>query len=596
MSLNLHKAKSINIFTKLSRPKILYQNEKSSRIITYKDSLKKKGAFNYLKGFLTSRETSLIQYNFLNIKNLKSKNILSTIQKKSEYKNSSKIYRTNTSNNKAILESNYKVLARNNSKINQINSMKFKISLKHFFSNNDNFQKYPNNMGSFSPKNRYRLMKIYETLKFINPPCKTKESNLDNTLNKKQNNNKLNLEPNKKKLLKNKGKNKNPKKAELINYKIDKVNSFQLLNIKQKVNKNNFLNSDDKKEIQNNLDNKNYNEIVSENKKEQDNILTNDYENEEKITKIITSDEKNLINSVENLKEENEYNLNEFNKNIDNKEQLDDNNNYYKINIMENCLNKLYFDYSDGNYPNTNIYNYLINDEQNKNMIINKEIINRIVNQNDDKKNIKKKDLKKEQIINKNKLNRILNKNQIIQTDINENKENINTENIKSIKDIALPLKDEIILNKNNLNNNNNDKNDSDNKKNIDKNKINKLSEEKTKNLKDNHFEESKNNINLLSDLGSPEKNQEKVVDLPIKRNNKNSKVIKKPKLNLEQLLDDLQKSENNQYNENINSVKPKKNNFINSRKFKSIEFIGKNSVIMPPNEYTPSNPFIYSF
>ena len=92
---------------------------------------------------------------------MKSKNILSTIQKKSEYKNSSKIYRTNTSNNKAILESNYKVLARNNSKINQINSMKFKISLKHFFSNNDNFQKYPNNIGSFSPKNRYRLMKIY---------------------------------------------------------------------------------------------------------------------------------------------------------------------------------------------------------------------------------------------------------------------------------------------------------------------------------------------------------------------------------------------------------------------------------------------------
>ena len=157
-------------------------------------------------------------------------------------------------------------------------------------------------------------------------------------------------------------------------------------------------------------------------------------------------------------------------------------------------------------------------------------------------------------------------------------------------------MKDEIILNKNNLNNNNNDNNDSGNKKNIDKNKINKLSEEKTKNLKDNHFEESKNNINLLSDLGSPEKNHEKVVVLPIKRNNNNSKRMKKPKLNLEQLLDDLQKSENNQYNENINSVKPKKNNFINSRKFKSIEFIGKNSVIMPPNEYTPSNPFIYSF
>ena len=596
MSLNLHKSKSINIFTKLSKPKNIFQNENSSGIKSYKDFIKKESVLKYLKNFLTQREPSFIKYNFLSIKNLNNRDLPSAIQMEREIKNSSNTYRNNKTKSKSILDYKHNILMRNDNKIRQINSMKYITSLKHLYSNKNNFQKYPNNVGSFSPINKFRLMKINETLKLINPPCITKESNLEDSLDKKLFNNKLKLDSNNNKIQVKYEKNKNSKIKEIYKNKIDKVNSFQLLNVKKEIIKNNYLNSNDQKEIESYyIDDINNSKIFSGNKKVQDNIINNNYKNEILKTEIISLD-KNNINYFENIRKENGANINKINENFENNEHLNYYNKY-KMNIMENCINKLNFDYSDGNYSNTNIHNYLINDDQNKIIFPNKDILNEIENKNTHKNNISKKDVKKEQLINKYKLNQILLQNQIFQTDILENKENIKTENINTQKDLVLFMKDKILMEKNNLNNN--IKKDSNNKKNLkinfDKIKSNYLNEAERKNLNENCNAKNKNYIESFSDRGNYKKNPEKLF-LSIKHNNKNSQLIKKSKANLELLLDDFQNSEEKQYNENKHAVKQRKKNYINFRKSKAIEFLSKKSVIMPPNDYTPSSPFIYSF
>ena len=177
------------------------------------------------------------------------------------------------------------------------------------------------------------------------------------------------------------------------------MNSFQLLNVKKEIIKNNYLNSNDQKEIESYyIDDINNSKIFSGNKKVQDNIINNNYKNEILKTEIISLD-KNNINYFENIRKENGANINKINENFENNEHLNYYNKY-KMNIMENCINKLNFDYSDGNYSNTNIHNYLINDDQNKNIFPNKDILNEIENKNTHKNNISKKDVKKEQLIN----------------------------------------------------------------------------------------------------------------------------------------------------------------------------------------------------
>jgi hypothetical protein len=87
-------------------------------------------------------------------------------------------------------------------------------------------------------------------------------------------------------------------------------------------------------------------------------ILNNDDENN--LQEIIYSDD-NSLNLNDNIKEENKNENKEIfyiNKNVINADKLENSNNYNKINIMENCLNKLYFDYSDGNYTNSSIKFY----------------------------------------------------------------------------------------------------------------------------------------------------------------------------------------------------------------------------------------------
>ena len=112
-----------------------------------------------------------------------------------------------------------------------------------------------------------------------------------------------------------------------------------------------------------------------------------------------------------------------------------------------------------------------------------------------------------------------------------------------------------------------------------------------------NYLYENKNylNIQLLSDRTNDIKNRKKILSTN-KNFYRHSKLIKVPKNNLEILLDKIPKHEKDNTFLNTHSAKPNKNNYKNLRKSKIIEFINKNSAIMPPNDYNSSNQFIYSF
>ena len=108
---------------------------------------------------------------------------------------------------------------------------------------------------------------------------------------------------------------------------------------------------------------------------------------------------------------------------------------------------------------------------------------------------------------------------------------------------------------------------------------------------------ENKNyvNIQLLSDPRNNNKNQKKMI--PSKKNDfRLAKLMKYPKTNLETLLDKIPRHEKENNFINPHSVKHNKNNYKSLRKSKIIEFINKNSAIMPPNDYTSSTQFKYSF
>ena len=626
MSLNLHKAKTINNFlSKLKRPKKIINNKENNSRVVHKNYIKKEGLLDCLNSFLTPRRPYLIKQNLLNIKNKNSKNYLRTIQSKNEFKSPSNITTINKSKSKTIFDSYHKILFRNNPRIiNQINSLKYKNNLKNLFfnSNNNDKNNYPDRMGSFSPRNRFRLMKIYETLKFIKTPCTTKESNKEIIYNKEKLNNELNSDLTKEQFFYKKEKNNKYNKKEIKFYKIQNVNSLQFLKIKREKIQNNYMISKGRKETESDFKEDNINFMIfsginkDQEKKE---ILNNDDDNN--LQEIIYSDD-NSLNLNDNIKEENKNENKEIfyiNKNVINADKLENSNNYNKINIMENCLNKLYFDYSDGNYTNSNNYKYLNSEGQESNIIINKKIINKkfenigkniknnevinepIINDFQLKNNLeplkKEKDFSKE---NKNGLNKIASKNpnQLRPMDSIEDKENINTENIIKTSDIILSLDNETFTDKNNISN---IKKSSNTKKReefiYDNNKQNKLNEIKKINLNLNYLYENKNylNIQLLSDRTNDIKNRKKILSTN-KNFYRHSKLIKVPKNNLELLLDKIPKHEKDNTFLNTHSAKTNKNNYKNLRKSKIIEFINKNSAIMPPNDYNSSNQFIYSF
>ena len=539
MSLNLHKAKTINNFlSKLKRPKKIINNKENNSRVVHKNYIKKEGLLDCLNSFLTPRRPYLIKQNLLNIKNKNSKNYLRTIQSKNEFKSPSNITTINKSKSKTIFDSYHKILFRNNPRIiNQINSLKYKNNLKNLFfnSNNNDKNNYPDRMGSFSPRNRFRLMKIYETLKFIKTPCTTKESNKEIIYNKEKLNNELNSDLTKEQFFYKKEKNNKYNKKEIKFYKIQNVNSLQFLKIKREKIQNNYMISKGRKETESDFKEDNINFMIfsginkDQEKKE---ILNNDADNN--LQEIIYSDD-NSLNLNDNIKEENKNENKEIfyiNKNVINADKLENSNNYNKINIMENCLNKLYFDYSDGNYTNSNNYKYLNSEGQESNIIINKKIINKkfenigkniknnevinepIINDFQLKNNLeplkKEKDFSKE---NKNGLNKIASKNpnQLRPMDSIEDKENINTENIIKTSDIILSLDNETFTDKNNISN---IKKGSNTKKReefiYDNNKQNKLNEIKKINLNLNYLYENKNylNIQLLSDRTNDIKNR----------------------------------------------------------------------------------------
>ena len=625
MSLNLHKAKTINNFlSKLKRPKKIINNKENNSRVVHKNYIKKEGLLDCLNSFLTPRRPYLIKQNLLNIKNKNSKNYLRTIQSKNEFKSPSNITTINKSKSKTIFDSYHKILFRNNPRIiNQINSLKYKNNLKNLFfnSNNNDKNNYPDRMGSFSPRNRFRLMKIYETLKFIKTPCTTKETNKEIIYNKEKLNNELNSDLTKEQFFYKKEKTNKYNKKEIKFYKIQNVNSLQFLKIKREKIQNNYMISKGRKETESDFKEDNINFMIfsginkDQEKKE---ILNNDDENN--LQEIIYSDD-NSLNLNDNIKDENKNENKEIfyiNKNVINADKLENSNNYNKINIMENCLNKLYFDYSDGNYTNSNNYKYLNNESQ-ENNIINKKIINKkfenigkniknnevinepIINDFQLKNNLeplkKEKDFSKE---NKNGLNKIASKNpnQLRPMESIEDKENINTENIIKTTDIILSLDNETFTDKNNISN---IKKGSNTKKReefiYDNNKQDKLNEIKKINLNLNYLYENKNylNIQLLSDRTNDIKNRKKILSTN-KNFYRHSKLIKVPKNNLELLLDKIPKHEKDNTFLNTHSAKPNKNNYKNLRKSKIIEFINKNSAIMPPNDYNSSNQFIYSF
>ena len=622
----MHKAKTINNFlSNLKRPKkIINNNENSSRVV-HKNILKKEGLLECLNSFLTPRRPYLIKQNLLNIRNKNSKNYLRTIQSKNDFKSPSNNETINKSKSKTIFDSYHKILFRNHPRVNnQINSLKFRNNLKNLFfmSNNNEKKNYRDKMGSFSPRNRFRLMKIYETLKFIKTPSTTKEPNKEQNYNKEKSNNELNLDFSKEQLFIKKEKNKKYKEKEIKYYRIQNVNSLQFLKIKKEKIENSYIISKRRKEIENDLKEDNMNFMIfsgNKKRKEEKEILNND-----SLQEIIYSDD-NGLNLKNNIKEEikdEKKEINYIHKNVTNIDNLENLSNYNKMNIMENCLNKLYFDYSDGNYTNSNNYKYLNNDSQDSNIIINKKIINQkfekirkniknnevindpIINDFQPENNLEplkiEKNFSNENINNTNKNNEISNKNQnqIKPRDIIEDKENINTENIIKTSDIVLSLDNETFTDKNNISiikkeSNNNKKEELI----FDNSKQDKLNEIKKINLNLNYLYENKNYVNIqLSNIQRNDiKNPKKLLS-----SNKNiyrhSKLIKVPRNNLELLLDKIPKHEKENNFLNSHSVKTNKNSYKNLRKSKIIEFINKNSAIMPPNDYTTSEQFIYSF
>ena len=640
MSLNIRKAKTINnLFTKLSNTKRIIPRHgyHSNLKEKYKDLTNKENILDYLKSFLTQRKPYLLKGNNLLIKKRNSKNYLSTLPTKDEIISPANI------KCRGIFNINTKTKFRNIDKIsNQLNSMRYKKNTK-IFDRNNNYKNYSNKIIGFSPRNRYKLLKIYKSLHMLSP-CSTKQHNLEkdfknielirkrnDIFNKELKSDSNNLKKNKtdKDII-----NKEYKKQNSF-YKIQNVNSFQLVDQNKDVINNNYK-IKEKNDVEENLlkekivngdTPKTYLEYLKIQKIK--NVLKN---NEPKIIHMKEKDYNDITFDLDNEKKENN-NLNKRIIEINNKSELYDKNQtldiynkYNKINIMGNCLNKLFFDYSDGNYPNTTNYNYLKEDNQDKNIIINKEIIINKKKENNFKKieqpisiqlknELTSRDFEKERkmVINNspkkkekinyiktNKNNKIMIPNQMNRNDFIENKENINTDNIniKKPKNKILYMDNEMQGKKKNLSTIKNDSNNKVMNEIIpDKNKSC-LKEMNNINLNLNYLLENKNfmNIQLLSDVHQNKKNNPKKIIPPNNNFYKNSKVLKDQKSNLDLLLHKIPRHEKFFDEKNFVRSQSVKNSTINSqilRRNKIIEYINKNTSIMPPNDYNASTHLI---
>ena len=594
MSLNIRKAKTINNFLEKVKNfhKIINNKQKSIKEIS-KKFRKDEDMLEYLQSFLTPRRPSLVKQSYFYIKNKNNNNHISTIQSKSEIR-----YPSNMKSN-SIFRTKHNIIYRNNI-YSQINTLENKTNSSRLSYDTINQKNYTKNLIGFSPKNRYKLMEIYNKLHSIKTPCLTKESNSKKTfkffksdhfhkiINSDLNNDYYNIDKsiNNNKLKNNKKNNKIKDnniigKSKIDSYKIQNVNSLKF----SKINKENIINNNitlKEKEDEINLKEKNEIEFLSEKKNENiNNHIINGYQN---YIKTNTSEKNDVkINNTEYNKDDNKK-VNEIINKIKEKDKNDNQENlnkYYKANIMENCLNKLFFDYSDGNYTYANNYNYTNDENINENIIINKEKLVKKV------ENIKPKFetdylINDEKNINKNNFNQKLIENNFNEKVNLENKENINTENINIDKDIILSLDDEEIDSKNN-------------QKNLNQNLLNKL---KKINFNLNYLYENKNFVNIQLLHENPKKNPKQLIN---SKNDffRNSKLIKKSKTNLKFLSDNIPKHENiknEKYFSNSHSIENNKIYKQNFRKNKIFEYINKNSAIMPPNNYIPSSKIISGF
>ena len=592
MSLNIRKAKTINNFLEKVKNfhKIINNKQKSIKEIS-KKFRKDEDMLEYLQSFLTPRRPSLVKQSYFYIKNKNNNNHISTIQSKSEIR-----YPSNMKSN-SIFRTKHNIIYRNNI-YSQINTLENKTNSSRLSYDTINQKNYTKNLIGFSPKNRYKLMEIYNKLHSIKTPCLTKESNSKKTFrfsdnfrkifNSDLNNDYYNIDKsiNNNKLKNNKKNNKIKDnniigKSKIVSYKIQNVNSLKF----SKINKENIINNNitlKEKEDEINLKEKNEIEFLSEKKNENiNNHIINDYQNYLKTNTPEKNDVK--INNTEYNKDDNKK-VNEIINKIKEKDKNDNQENlnkYYKANIMENCLNKLFFDYSDGNYTYANNYNYTNDENINENIIINKEKLVKKV------ENIKPKFetdylINDEKNINKNNFNQKLIENNFSEKVNQENKENINTENINIDKDIILSLDDEEIDSKNN-------------QKKLNQNLLNKL---KKINFNLNYLYENKNFVNIQLLHENPKRNPKQLIN---SKNDffRNSKLIKKSKTNLKFLSDNIPKHENiknEKYFSNSHSIENNKIYKQNFRKNKIFEYINKNSAIMPPNNYIPSSKIISGF
>ena len=594
MSLNIRKAKTINNFLEKVKNfhKIINNKQKSIKEIS-KKFRKDEDMLEYLQSFLTPRRPSLVKQSYFYIKNKNNNHHISTIQSKSEIR-----YPSNMKSN-SIFRTKHNIIYRNNI-YSQINTLENKTNSSRLSYDTINQKNYTKNLIGFSPKNRYKLMEIYNKLHSIKTPCLTKESNSKKTfkffksdhfhkiINSDLNNDYYNIDKsiNNNKLKNNKKNNKIKDnniigKSKIDSYKIQNVNSLKF----SKINKENIINNNitlKEKEDEIDLKEKNEIEFLSEKKKENiNNHIINGYKN---YLKTNTPDKNDVkINNTEYNKDDNKK-VNEIINKIKEKDKNDNQENlnkYYKANIMENCLNKLFFDYSDGNYTYANNYNYTNDENINENIIINKEKLVKKV------ENIKPKFetdylINDEKNINKNNFNQKLIENNLSEKVNLENKENINTENINIDKDIILSLDDEEIDSKNN-------------QKNLNQNLLNKL---KKINFNLNYLYENKNFVNIQLLHENPKRNPKQLIN---SKNDffRNSKLIKKSKTNLKFLSDNIPKHENiknEKYFSNSHSIENNKIYKQNFRKNKIFEYINKNSAIMPPNNYIPSSKIISGF
>ena len=594
MSLNIRKAKTINNFLEKVKNfhKIINYKQKSIKEIS-KKFRKDEDMLKYLQSFLTPRRPSLVKQSYFYIKNKNNNHHISTIQSKSEIR-----YPSNMKSN-SIFRTKHNIIYRNNI-YSQINTLENKTNSSRLSYDTINQKNYTKNLIGFSPKNRYKLMEIYNKLHSIKTPCLTKESNSKKTfkffksdhfhkiINSDLNNDYYNIDKsiNNNKLKNNKKNNKIKEnniigKSKIDSYKIQNVNSLKF----SKINKENIINNNitlKEKEDEIDLKEKNEIEFLSEKKNENiNNHIINGYQN---YLKTKTPDKNNVkINNTEYKKDDNKK-VNEIINKIKEKDKNDNQENlnkYYKANIMENCLNKLFFDYSDGNYTYANNYNYTNDENINENIIINKEKLVKKV------ENIKPKFetdylINDEKNINKNNFNQKLIENNFNEKVNLENKENINTENINIDKDIILSLDDEEIDSKNN-------------QKNLNQNLLNKL---KKINFNLNYLYENKNFVNIQLLHENPKRNPKQLIN---SKNDyfRNSKLIKKSKTNLKFLSDNIPKHENikgEKYFSNSHSIENNKIYKQNFRKNKIFEYINKNSAIMPPNNYIPSSKIISGF